>query len=231
MLSRSRSETCVSDLVLDELVVGELTPGEEHAASTHLKSCVACGERLESLRERRDPLPPLAAPRPVRRWLPRLALGGAAMAAGLALVVVLRPAEIASTRSKGNGQRLTLFVKHGGETRQGGSAETVRAGDTLSFATSSPQASFVAVLSHDGPGKASVYFPSGGRAARVEGGHEVILPTATVLDDEAGTEQLYALFCSTPEALEPLRSALATSGVLPLPAGCAIDTLTLSKVR
>src|SRR3954471_5701539 len=112
MLSRSRSETCVSDLVLDELVVGELTPGEEHAASTHLKSCGACSERLDSLRERRDPLPPLVAPRPVRRWPARFALGGGAIATALALVVVLRPAEIASTRRKGTGQRLTVFVKH-----------------------------------------------------------------------------------------------------------------------
>ena len=32
MLSRSRSESCVSDLVLDELLVGELTAGETHAA-------------------------------------------------------------------------------------------------------------------------------------------------------------------------------------------------------
>jgi hypothetical protein len=231
MLSRSRSETCMSDLALDELLVGELTAGEMHAAGEHIKSCAACSGRLDRLRTRRDDLPLLVAPPSVRRWPLRVALGGGAIAAAVALFVLPGPAPVPSTGIKGSGQRLTVFVKRGADTRKAGAGEPVRAGDTLVFATSSGVPSYVAVLGREGPGKASVYFPSGERAVKVDAGREVVLPFATVIDDAAGAEQIYGLFCPSPEPLEPLRDALAGSGVLPVPAGCAIDGLTLAKAR
>jgi hypothetical protein len=231
MLSRSRSETCVSDLLLDELLVGELTLSEERAAHAHLDACGVCSRRLQVLQEGRDPLPALPSRR-ARRWpsAARVALGGA-VAAALAFFVVHVPgATISSTRTKG-GPRLGYFVKHGADTHPGGAGEPVRAGDTLIFAATSPTPAFVAVFSHEGPGKASVYFPSGSRAEEVAAGRDVLLPLATVLDDTIGTEQLYGLFCSSAQPIEPLRSALASTGALPVPQGCRVDTLTLSKVR
>src|SRR4051812_2166596 len=134
MLSRSRSETCVSDLLLDEILVGELTTPEERAAHAHLDACRACSDRLQELRKDRDPLPALRSPR-AQRWpsAARVALGGA-VAAALAIFVVRAPGTVTpSTRTKG-GPRLGYFVKHGSDTRAGGAAETVRPGDTLIFA-------------------------------------------------------------------------------------------------
>jgi hypothetical protein len=222
----------VSDLLLDELLVGELTTAEERAAHAHLDACRACSDRLQVLRKGRDPLP---APlwRRARRWptAARVALGGA-VAAALALFAVRVPdTAIPSTRTKGGGPRLGYFVKHGDATRPGGAGETVRAGDTLIFTATAATPGFVAVLSREGPGKAGVYFPSGARAEPVAAGREVVLPVATVLDDATGTEQLYGLFCASAEPIEPLRSALAATGVLPVPQGCHVDTFTLSKGR
>jgi hypothetical protein len=218
--------------MLDELLVSELTSGEEQAAGEHMKTCPACSNRARALREKRVALPSLSLPPRVRRWpsLGAFAMGGA-IAAALALFVVFpRTTDSSSTRLKG-GPRLSYFVKRGADTRPGGAGETVRAGDTLIFATSSAAPRFVAILSREGSGKASVYFPSGTRAEPVDAGREVVLPLATVLDDAVGTEQIYGLFCTSAEPLEPLRSALAATGRLPMPDGCAIDTLTLSKVR
>ena len=144
MLSRSRNETCVSDLLLDELLVGELTTAEERAAHAHLDACRACSDRLQVLRKGRDPLP---APlwRRARRWptAARVALGGA-VAAALALFAVRVPdTAIPSTRTKGGGPRLGYFVKHGDATRPGGAGETVRAGDTLIFTATAATPGFV----------------------------------------------------------------------------------------
>ena len=232
MLSRSRSETCVSDLLLDELLVGEITTAEERAAHAHLDACRACSERLQVLRRGRDPLAALL-PQRAKRWpfAARVVLGGA-VAAALALFAVRVPGSAIpdSTRTKG-GPRLGYYVKHGAETRPGGAGETVRAGDTLIFTATAATPGFVAVLSREGPGKASVYFPSGARAEAVAAGREVVLPVATVLDDAVGAERIYGLFCVSPEPIEPLRSALAATGVLPVPQGCHVDTLALSKAR
>jgi len=231
MLSRSRSETCLSDLLLDELLVGEITTAEERAAHAHLDACRACSERLQVLRRDRDPLAALQ-PQRAKRWpfAARVVLGGA-VAAALALFAVQMPgSEMTSTRAKG-GPRLGYYVKHGDDTRPGGAGETVRAGDTLIFTATAATPGFVAVLSREGPGKASVYFPSGARAEPVAAGREVVLPVATVLDDAVGSERIYGLFCASPEPIEPLRSRLAATGALPVPQGCHVDTLTLSKER
>src|SRR5262249_23948756 len=141
-----------------------------------------------------------------------------------------QPVEVRSTRIKG-GPRLSYFVQRDARTRPGAAGEAVRPGDTLIFAISSPSPGFVAVLSFEQPGKASVYFPSDPRAERVHAGPAVVLPLATVLDEAVGTKQIYGLFCPSAEALGPVRGELAATGVLRAPDGCTVDTLTLSKVR
>jgi hypothetical protein len=221
----------LSDLLLDELLVGEITSAEERAAHAHLDACRACSERLQVLRRGRDPLAALLPQRAKRRpFAARVVLGGA-VAAALALFAVRVPGgAIPSTRTKG-GPRLGYYVKHGGDTRPGNAGETVRAGDTLIFTATAATPLFVAVLSREGPGKASVYFPSGARAEPVAAGREVVLPVATVLDEAVGTERIYGLFCGSPEPIEPLRSGLAATGALAVPQGCHVDTLTLSKER
>ena len=114
-----------------------------------------------------------------------------------------------------------MFVQHGGEVRRAGPGESVAPGDAVRFAVSTPSPAFVAVLSVDPAGRASIYFPEGPRAAHVAGGAEVPLPLGTRLDATTGEERLVGLFCSSPVELEPVRLALQKApDAAPLPTDC-----------
>ena len=85
-----------------------------------------------------------------------------------------------------------------------------------------PRPAFVAVLSLDPSGRASVYFPDGPRAVRVEPGVDVALPLATRLDGTVGEERVLGIFCDRPVELEPLRAALERRPEPAAPAGCEV---------
>jgi hypothetical protein len=132
---------------------------------------------------------------------------------------VTRPA--AEERSKGAPEALGVYVQHGAEVRRAGPDEAVSPGDALRFSFSLPRPAWVAVLSLDGAGRASIYFPLGGRAERVEAGQDLPLPLATRLDSTVGPERLTALACDAPVELEPLRLALGV-GAEVQPEGCRV---------
>jgi hypothetical protein len=123
---------------------------------------------------------------------------------------------------------LGFYVTDRGATRAGGPGETVRVGDTLTFTASSPRTVYVAVLSRDGAGRASVYHPM----AAVDAGPAAVLPVATVLDATTGAEHIYGVFCDAAIEIEPLRAALAVRAELPpLPGGCSAETFTIEKLE
>jgi hypothetical protein len=84
------------------------------------------------------------------------------------------------------------------------------------------------VLSVDGAGHASIYFPMGARAEALQPGPQ-LLPQSTTLDGVLGRETLYALWCSEPAELEPIRRALESSPAAPAVPGCSIETLQVEK--
>ncbi len=230
-MMRMRAEGCLSDLRLDELLAGELGQDERQPATAHVGGCPACSDRLAALERDRDDFRARPLARPMKPRRRALGFGvGIAMAATCAAILVLGPRpQTSATRSKGTA-RLGFFIEHGDEVRPGGPGETVRPGDTLSFTLSNDRRVYVAVLSRDGAGLASIYFPAAPIAEAVEPGLDVLLPLATVLDDTLGAERLYGLVCEAPVALEPLRRALAGGPTLPVPPGCTLDVTTLEKV-
>ncbi len=124
-------------------------------------------------------------------------------------------------RRKGAGVGLVMYVQHGDEVRRAAPGESVAPGDAVRFAVSTPAPAFVAVLSLDPAGRASVYFPQGPRAAEVPAGAEVPLPLGTRLDATTGEERLLGLFCTAPVELEPIRLALQQAqDAAPLPTDC-----------
>jgi hypothetical protein len=216
-------QACTSALRLERWIHGELSSHDADALRAHVAGCRRCGEALEALRASSlQELPALRAPtapaprapdvrRPPRllRRGPLAAAGlGAALAAGLLLIVRSAPAPGPGTVLKGSGVGLVMYVQHGGSVRRAEPGEAVAPGDAIRFAVTSPVRAFVAVLSVDPLGRASVYFPSGPRAEPVEPGVEQPLPTGTRLDDTVGEERIWAIFCPSPIALEPLRAQL-----------------------
>ncbi len=231
---------CTSALRLDRLLAGELPVAEADDLRGHLAGCPRCAAALAELTAARDAAPPplrlvapgreVAAPAPrraARRWA-ATAVAAAALAA--AAVIAVRPG-LEGERTKGAAAPAwSAFVLHDGAVRRAGPGEVVAPGDALRFAVTAPAPGYVAVLSLDPVGRASVYYPAGAEAAPVAGGGEVALPLATRLDATVGEERLFGLSCPAPVTLEPLRAELERSGRLePLPAGCQVTGWRLEK--
>jgi len=220
-LSRTAWPACHSALHLDRWLAGELPASDAAALEVHVHGCARCAEAVAELRAARSEA--LPALRPVRRPPPRrLGPFPAALAGGLAaaavLLLFLRPGE--GERTKGSAVSLGMWVQHGGEVRRAGPGDEVAAGDAVRFSVTTPWPAYVAVLSVDAAGRASIYFPDGPAAAPVAPGADVALPLATRLDATVGEERLVALFCDRAVALEPVRAALEAGRPGAVPGGC-----------
>jgi hypothetical protein len=146
----------------------------------------------------------------------------AGLAASLVLALRLPSPERAGTGLKGSGFRVSVYVQHGEEVRELGAGGAVSPGDAIRFAVSSPAKAYVAVLSVDPRGNASVYFPLGPRAEPVGPGVGSPLPLGTRLDESLGEERIWALFCAAPIELEPVRARLQLGEDPPVARGCEV---------
>lgn len=259
-MTPARPEGCLSELRLDELTADQLDAAAAREARAHVAGCARCSARLSEIEAARAAFaasaPPLRldgvargargaltdraateARRP-RRWLAPAA--ASALAAAAAALLLFRaapdPAGGAAERS-GAGERIKganrigFFVKRGGIVQLGGAGERLQPGDAIQFTYSAAEPRYLVILSVDGASQASVYYPSGPVAARIEPGQDVVLPQSTVLDATLGAERIHGLFCAEPIAVEPLRAALAARPEAPPAApGCDVDTLTAEKV-
>jgi hypothetical protein len=237
-----RPESCVSDFAFDRRLAGEASAEEDARIGDHVRGCARCTERLGALRGERDAFA-REAPALKRAVLPLARSRGSArvfgLAAGLlglaaATVLVVRGADFgagpgAATRTKGSGASLGVYVKHDGAVRAGGADERVEPGDALRFVYTTVAPRYLAVFSLDGAKRASVYYPDGDVAARVEPGVQVALPSSTVLDEVLGPERLFGVACASSFEVEPLRRALQTTGDVGAGADCEVVTLSLRK--
>ncbi|MCB9568944.1 MAG: DUF4384 domain-containing protein [Myxococcales bacterium] len=240
-LDRTRSDhdddACLSDLVLDQVRVGEL---EREAIAAHLARCARCRERQRALAEADvavdlPPLslpPPEVAPRPGRRrWWARAGVGGLAIAAAALLVIIVRPdpsVDAPTTRTKG-GAALHFHVLRGGAVLEGGPGELLRPGDALRFAYSWSEGGTIAVLSRDGAGTISTYFPEGERSFAAPPGEQIDLPGAVLLDDVLGDEVLFGIFCADEVPLAALARAIEARPDDPSIPGCVVDRVRVRK--
>ena len=229
-LSRTRDEGCLSDLALDRLLRDEPSPAAG-AARAHLAACEKCRARMAELEAERAAF--RAAPPPLRRPAPRRRLGralgaaAAGLAAAAAFALLLRPEE--GTRAKG-GPSIGVWVEHDGRLRRAQSGERVAPGDFVQLTYSGAAPLYGAILSLDGAGRVSRYFPDEEHAAALAPGSAQRFPRSTQLDDVLGRETVYALLCREPVALKPLLDALA-AGRAPAQPGCYVERVELDKER
>ena len=183
-----------------------------------------------------------------RRRLRRYGAGvGALVAAAAAVLLLMRPLDSTSSdeviKRKGAADaagaedtegRIGFYVKRGDVVRPGVPGMIVHPDDRLRFTYTLHSAgyllSYLAVLSVDGAGVASVYYPQTATAAAIKPGRQQALPASTILDATTGSETLYGLFCDRAVTLEPIRAALEANPLAPhWPAGCTVHTLTIDK--
>lgn len=241
---------CHSALRLDRWMAGELPAAEAEDLSAHVARCARCREAAASLAEARDRtvLPPLRAarsaaiPRRAPRWLPpslprslrwsALAVGLAAAAALVIRAPRIRPDlhfGLGDARLKGSSPALGMYVQHGDVVRRAGPGERVAPGDAVRFAVTLREPAYVAVLTLDPVGKASVYYPAGALAEPVNPGADVALPLATRLDQTVGEERVFGLFCDRPVELEPVRARLGALASGFVPPGCQVARWSFEK--
>jgi hypothetical protein len=230
-LTQARTPPCSSDLAFDRRLAGESSLAELREMEAHMAGCARCSARWRELAEEQARF----ASAPLPSWSSRGRFGRShALATGVAIVlaamVLFRVSgQSADTRSKG-GARLSFYVKHDGSVRLGASDERVASSDSLRFAYASPRPAYLAIVSVDGAGAANVYFSASGRAAKIEAGQEVALPSSVLLDETLGEEKVFGFFCAEPVEVEPIRSALASQPErAPVLAGCVVDVLTFRK--
>ncbi|MDX2022885.1 MAG: DUF4384 domain-containing protein [Deltaproteobacteria bacterium] len=253
--ARRVGRECLSDLQLDQMELGELDGVTNDRARLHLAQCGVCKEAWEALvADRRAFAEAVDVPRVaarivataypsggrVKRWLRGLALPAAlAAAAASALVLLAQPLKLAPTeRIKGGAGAVTLatYVKYAGHEQPGSlyMGEPLRVGDRVQFRISTAAPGHLAILSIDGRGDVSVFYPSGSTTASVGAGKDQPLGNAVELDESEGTETVVALLCEAERPLADLVTAArkaATQGAVPAPlhTGCVETRTTLTK--
>lgn len=248
MLSKLRpplADGCLSDLTFARLAAGELAADEQSFVEAHLASCDACSTKKREL-DASDAAFLAQAPTFVRRqgnvvrpsaaraW--RFLSAGAALAAAAVIALAVRPAtqsgevdgDSVGTRLKG-GAHLGFYVARGESVFRGQESETVYPGDRLRFVLSTSAPSHVAILSRDGAGAVSVYYPSGKSSSHFDALRDHALDSSVELDDTLGSETVHALFCAEPFELAPILRELEHGATLAARAGCTVDTVHLTK--
>jgi hypothetical protein len=224
-LSRTREESCLSDLRLDRLLAGELAGDAESAARAHLAGCTDCQARRAAVEEERARFsvpPPARMRRARRRWWPAVAPLVAAAAAALLMWSAARDADPPATRTKG-GHRLGFYVARDGVVTRGADGDELHPGDELGLTLTTTAPGFAVVASVDGGGAVSIYHPDGPRAAPIAAGEDQELRGSLLLDDTLGPETLHAFLCAEPVPVAEVRAAVG-SGRTQI-AGCRLDTL------
>ncbi len=230
-LEDARWPGCLSAFRLDRFRLGELPPGEAAQVQAHLEGCALCREASDVLSKAETEFRASAIPLRTSRGNGRRTLlwGAGTVAAAAVCILAFQPT--AAVRSKGPPASVGMYVQHGQDVRRALPGEAVAPGDSVRFVYSSREPSYLAILSLDGAGVATVYFPQGPEMAAIPPGVDALLPLATRLDGTLGQETVLALFCPSPRALQPLREALqASREAFPDVPGCRLATFRFTKL-
>lgn len=137
------------------------------------------------------------------------------------------PSEL-GTRIKGTA-RFGFAVRRGGEVFPGVDGQRVQPGDRLRFFVATSEPRYLAILSLDGAGNVTEYYPGDGRGRAVPVAPQAYLESSVELDQVLGKESLWAVFCAQPFEVAPLARSLNERRELTPPAGCSLDRLDLDK--
>jgi hypothetical protein len=238
---RRQGPACLSDLKLDQLLLGELGEDEVERSSAHLRACAPCTQARAALVADRDAYAAAdvtahardalarAAAVPARGWWSRWWVGAIALPALAVGAFVLMPrAPADGMRAKGDFS-VAIYVKHAESAAEGGLhlGEPLHPGDRVRFKLGGSDHGYLALFGLDAKEKLSVFFPHGAQA-QPQPSADGLLPGAIELDGTLGAEQIVALRCEQPVALETLIHQARTHQER-FEAGCAVARYPITK--
>lgn len=221
-MSRAR----IPDWMLERLAAGDLPEAEAEALHERLAGEPDGPARLEairasneailaahpparvvaSIRQRADGVP---AARPLLRLAP--ALLAPALAAASVFVILERPAPSPApevVRLKGIAPRLAVFREAAGGAERLEDGAVAHPADRIQLGYQAAGRAYGAVVSVDGAGGVFLHLPErGARAAALEPGGLVTLPSSWELDDAPGFERFFLVVATEPFALDPVLEA------------------------
>jgi hypothetical protein len=205
----------IPDVLLERYLTDSLDAEQRSRLEAALADAPQERARLEALRADsaafliRNPPGPLVAKlrEPRRRWWrswPALLVEGLAVVAAASLLFALQGESLLQLfrddpefNVKGS-VVLVLYRKAGNSGVPVAPGGMLAPQDVLRFEVKAAASGFVAVLSRDGRGIASVYHPFEGAEAAAYDTHQPVLPGAVELDDTLGHEDVYALYSPHP---------------------------------
>lgn len=229
----------LSSEVLDLLMLSALPEAEAEAAKQHLGTCATCTGKWETMQADAQRFSQFVFPRTVEKVVERTK-GGFFSRFKLTVLVPLAglAAALAVVATTGGGQTEDdLYVGVKGEptlevfaSRAGGSAFAVTQGvalkpeDRIRFVVNPAGGKYLLVVSRDGAGAISVYYPFGEQqSALVASNTKSELPGSVELDATLGDERLFAIFSNEPVSAAAVESALQAGGALRLPGARVVE--------
>ncbi len=225
----------IADALLERYLAGDLKPEQRQAIEAALQASATERARLEDLRADnraffiKHPVGPVVAKleappqsRWILRWLPAFVAAAAMVLAG----VFALNAKESDWTAKGT-IALTVHRKTASGSEKLADGAVTHPGDEVRFELRVPTEGFVAILSKDGIGQVSVYYPVGGQIAAAYRPNQSMLPAATQLDSALGRERVFAVYGASEFALQPLLEAVRANQ--PFPSGLVVSELQWIK--
>ncbi|MBI5507891.1 MAG: DUF4384 domain-containing protein [Deltaproteobacteria bacterium] len=236
---------CPSDLALER----HLADPTHSAVREHVEACDHCEARLAEMERLGTEFQRFVFPATVDKvvavterrpffalpWIGVLAPMAAAAAVVLVLLPEKPPADYVGL--KGSGLSLTPFVATPSGPKALADHDRVPRGAGLRFKVHADQACYLTLLSLDDAGQVSELYPTSPEPALIAAG-ETTLQGGIRLDDQAGSEQFFAVCTEAPVPMSELRALLTStlgSAARPLaaidglPDGTRQTSLTLEK--
>jgi hypothetical protein len=233
----AENERHLTTLDLDRLVLADLAPQDLQRIDAHAGRCPRCTARRSEHQAAAAQFGSAVLPRTLpwiearRRPLPARLWGVAIALPALAVAILVLTHRFDGPRSgtkdppglqsgfgiKGD-ELMQVFALHHSEAPGGGPPSVVRVangqrlapGDALRFVLYPSGLPYALIVSVDGAGQVSVYFPfRGEESAAVDGGVALPVAGSIVLDRAPGPERLFAIFSERPVAARQVRELLA----------------------
>lgn len=217
----------IPEALLERYLAGDLGADERRALEERLAASEPDRDRLAALRAdtaafliKHPPGPvaaKLATPSRARGfawWLAPVALAASAMVA----VVLFNPppATEPDVTLKGD-LALAVYRQTAAGSERVESGAVLKPGDKVRFEVRTKEPGFVAVLSRDGAGHVTVYYPYQAAEAGPYRPAEPLLPGAIALDDTLGSEDVWAVYATKAFELAPVVRQLEQGGAPPSP--------------